>query len=183
MTLYVLWLIVVATFWTFWLLIAFMLFPLKVFAIRGVKQLWLKVWNPDNFEVCSSNGNAIDTGHLNRGFLSEFLLETLPQLVLRNPVVERFDAGYRLRVELANAGTGAAWLEVEASGDPANASESSRVRVRVTPETPAQLVWNLTFRPRRIVVDPDVRLLQIEREKAFLDLPEIAERRIATADV
>ncbi len=46
-------------------------------------MFWLRVWNADNFEIVTTDSSAIDTGHLNRGLLSEFVFETLPQLVLQ----------------------------------------------------------------------------------------------------
>jgi hypothetical protein len=73
-----------------WLLIAFVLFPLKSFSIISIKLFWLSIWNPENLieddseNENSNGGTGIDTGLLNRSLLAEFVLETLPQLALQS---------------------------------------------------------------------------------------------------
>ena len=73
---------------------------------------------------------------------------------------------------LRHAGTGAVWVEVgattaEAAGGPNEPPPRfAKTRVRAAPGTDVDFAIDTDFDPSRVVVDPDVMILQIGRKGA-----------------
>jgi hypothetical protein len=65
----------------FWLFVGFFLFQTKVVAIKEVDNFWLLVWTGELVEP--EVGQAVDMDILNQSIFFEFLLETLPQIVIQ----------------------------------------------------------------------------------------------------
>lgn len=91
--------------------------------------------------------------------------------------VERSGSVWRVRATVRNVGTGDVRVEVAAlrPGAPAGAfdgSEPATLRsLRLGPGAAESLDWQLDFRPERLVVDPGVRVLQLNRDRAVVELP------------
>lgn len=91
--------------------------------------------------------------------------------------VERTGSGWRVRATVRNVGTGDVTVEVAAlrpgpSVDALDGSGPAALRsLRVGPGAAESFDWQLDFRPERLVVDPGVRVLQLNRERAVVELP------------
>jgi hypothetical protein len=93
----------------------------------------------------------------------------LPELRISDVRLVRDGDGYRVGAKIENVGTGGGRIQIEVlSADGLGASE--RRVVEVEPGRPVEVDWALDFLPRRLVADPDVRLLQLHRERAAVDL-------------
>ena len=68
-----------------WLFVGFFLFQSKVVAIKEVDNFWLLVWTGElvHVEVSEGVSQAVDMNILNQSIFFEFLLETLPQIVIQ----------------------------------------------------------------------------------------------------
>jgi aminopeptidase N len=94
----------------------------------------------------------------------------LPEFELSNAAATATPEGWHLRATIRNVGTGTVTVAVAAEGTQ-TASGSGPVpklgpSVRVEEGVPRTIEWRVRFQPARIVVDPDVRVLQRNRERA-----------------
>lgn len=88
--------------------------------------------------------------------------------------VSREGERWRVVAEVTNVGSGTVDLEVAVVGDatsPGRAPAASKT-IRSAPRRPVRVDWMLDFAPRRIVVDPNVSVLQADRSLARADVPE-----------
>jgi hypothetical protein len=85
----------------------------------------------------------------------------LPELRLDEVRLEAEGDGYRLRGRLANAGSGSGRVELAAIR--AGSGVGARRVLPIAPGRPTAIDWRLDFRPEKIVLDPEVRLVQIHR--------------------
>lgn len=93
--------------------------------------------------------------------------------------VQRGDGGWDVTVTIENAGSGTMPVDVAATtGDrfpeeagPQKASYKDARRTVVLAKGESKVVTiGCDFEPRRVVADPDVRVLQLARKKATIDL-------------
>lgn len=96
----------------------------------------------------------------------------LPEYELSEATVERTAEGWRASATITNVGTGAAWVEVAAIRGERFGKDSAerRTALRLAPGRPERLTWTLGFPPERIVVDPDALVLQLNRDRAAVEL-------------
>ena len=86
--------------------------------------------------------------------------------------------GWEVRARVRNTGSGTAAVEIAAaSGErfpkkrtAENALHESRTTVTLGAGERADVVLRCDFEPKRLVVDPDVHLLMLERSKAEMPL-------------
>ncbi|PTL83475.1 M1 family aminopeptidase [Vitiosangium sp. GDMCC 1.1324] len=121
-------------------------------------------------------------------FVKQWFFEVnVPEYRLSEGTVTKEGAEWVTTVTLENVGTGRMPVEVaavrgerfveqkdkEATGAPAGQSpdyHDARARTVLGPKEKAQLTVRSDFEPERLVVDPDVRVLQLRREQAVLKL-------------
>jgi hypothetical protein len=111
---------------------------------------------------------------------------TVPELRLNDARVTRAGDTWEVRASIRNTGTGAVPVEVAATrgvrfpmpGQKAEAYREARVTSSLDPRHPQELVIRCPFEPEALVVDPDVTLLQLERNKARTALSR--PKRVAT---
>ncbi len=92
----------------------------------------------------------------------------MPEYRVSEPLVVRDGAVWRVSATVENIGGGLAGVDVAIQGAPSQDAVPSEQRhhLELAPGQPRRLEWRCPFPPHRIVVDPDVRVLQIERENA-----------------
>jgi hypothetical protein len=105
-------------------------------------------------------------------WVDEWLAGTaLPELRLEALRLEAEGAGYRLRGQLTNSGSGSGRIELAAlSSEP---GEGARIDLPIAPGQPVPIDWRLPFRPERIVLDPDARLVQLHRSVEGVALDDL----------
>lgn len=101
----------------------------------------------------------------------------LPEIRLSRVSVEPVGERWRVSATVENLGTGSVPVEVAVIGEGASGAApggagtaEARSTVRPAPGEPAALQLEVGFEPRRLVVDPDVHLLQRGRERAAVAL-------------
>ncbi len=117
-----------------------------------------------------------------------FFAVVVPEYRLRDHRIEKIGERWQLRVTVENAGSGRMPVEVaaergvrfpdpEAGTASKNAAKTaeepyleSRATVMLDAGESAEVTLDCGFEPQRVVVDPDARVLQLEREKALLRL-------------
>lgn len=97
-------------------------------------------------------------------FVAQWIFGTaLPELELGDVSVADAAGAWTTTTELRNIGNGVVDVVVRVMG--ANAAEIQDVVVRVAPDTPASVVVSTSFKPAKIVVDPEVRVLFAGRKR------------------
>ena len=101
----------------------------------------------------------------------------LPEYQLSEIGVVEQSGQWLVTATVANLGTGVATVEVAATrgerfvrGEDNPAYAETRARALVAPGVPQRLTWTTPFEPERLVVDPDARVLQLNRERAVAEL-------------
>jgi ABC-type transport system involved in multi-copper enzyme maturation permease subunit len=97
-------------------------------------------------------------------FVDQWIYGTaLPELELGDAKVDGSDGAFTTAVELRNIGKGTVDVTVRVVGeDPAQHEDTV---VRVAPNAPAPVSVSSSFKPAKIVVDPDVKLLFAGRKR------------------
>ncbi|MEY2796512.1 MAG: hypothetical protein RIR10_2228, partial [Planctomycetota bacterium] len=97
-------------------------------------------------------------------FVAQWIFGTaLPELELGDVNVVDSAGAFTTTTELRNIGSGAVDVVVRVMG--ANAAEIEDVVVRVAPDAPASVNVSTAFKPTKIVVDPEVRVLFAGRKR------------------
>ncbi len=99
----------------------------------------------------------------------------LPQYRLREVRRQRDGEGWRIAARLVNVGSGAMPVEVAAvrgerfgdAGRPMPEYRDARTSVILTASESRQIEILATFEPEKLVVDPDVQVLQLHRADAL----------------
>jgi hypothetical protein len=108
-------------------------------------------------------------------FASQWVLGTvLPQFQVTDAVLARAGDGWEVRARVKNAGTGTVSVDVAATRGERfprtrtkdNAWSDARATVQLGPGEEKPVTLRCRFEPQRLVVDPDVRVLMLERQKA-----------------
>ncbi len=102
----------------------------------------------------------------------------VPEFRLGSPQLAGSDGRWTVRARLENAGSGEVEVEVAAvagerwtaDGEPAGDYRDARVVVALGAGESRELVIEAPFAPERLVVDPDVHLLQLRRKAAVAEL-------------
>ena len=77
---YVVWTMIFSPFLVFWLLLGIFFFQTKVIAIGRIWNFWFETWSG---KQAYSIDVIVDTSLLNESLLAEFMMETLPQLIIQ----------------------------------------------------------------------------------------------------
>jgi ABC-2 type transport system permease protein len=113
--------------------------------------------------------HAADTSQFDRDVAQWFRSTQLPVLSLADVRCAQTGREWACAATLRNQGTGAAEVDVVATrGD--SVLTGGLVRVRVEAGRSTALQWRLPWRPERLVVDPEVRVLQAGRDRASVTL-------------
>jgi hypothetical protein len=107
-----------------------------------------------------------------------FFGTVVPQYQVVESGVEPEGSGYVVRARLKNVGTGAMPFEVAATRGErfpskrtaANAYQEQRTPLLLAPGEEKAVVIRCAFEPERLVTDPDVTVLMLERQKAEVRL-------------
>jgi hypothetical protein len=103
-----------------------------------------------------------------------FFGTVVPQYQITDAALMRAGGGYEVRAKVKNTGTGVMPVEIAAtSGErfpkartKENAWQDARATVTLDAGEEREVVIRCAFEPRKLVVDPDVRVLMLERQKA-----------------
>jgi len=125
-----------------------------------------------------------------------FFGTVVPQYLVEDSKVVQAAGGFEVRARIRNTGTGTAPVEIAAvrgnrfpkkeSKDPEKEKKEAwadaRVTVTLAANESAEVTIPCKFEPERLVVDPDVHLLMLERKKAEvpLRLPPTGSGSLAT---
>ncbi len=108
-------------------------------------------------------------------FVNQWIYGTvLPEFKLGDLTAQKSDDGYVIKGTVANAGTGDVVVTIRAlSSDPKAPNGDKKpqelrqdVTVHVTPASPAAFSIPVNFKPAKVVIDPEVLVLQIGRKRA-----------------
>ncbi len=104
--------------------------------------------------------------------------KALPEFTVENVAAEKTGDGWTVRGQIANIGTGEVTITVRAQSETPKADSkaeknapkteplSADVVVHVVPRTPTQFTISTAFKPAKIVVDPEVLVLQGGRKRS-----------------
>jgi ABC-2 type transport system permease protein len=112
-------------------------------------------------------------------FVKQWFYEVVvPQYQVRDAQTVKTASGWEVRATIKNTGTADMPVEVaavrgerfakDASGD--KAYRDARVTMTLGKDASLPVVIPCDFEPQKVVVDPDVRVLQLNRKKAAVDL-------------
>jgi hypothetical protein len=107
-----------------------------------------------------------------------FLATVVPQYLIEESSVAKTAAGFEVRARVKNTGTGRAAVEIAAvAGErfpkrrtAENAWHESSATVTLGAGESAEVTLRCDFEPKKLVVDPDVHVLMLERSKAEVAL-------------
>jgi ABC-2 type transport system permease protein len=108
-------------------------------------------------------------------YARQWILGTVvPHFLVTDAAVTHEGGGWQVRARVRNVGTGTVAVEVAATrGErfpkrrtPGNAWADARATVTLGAGEEKPVVIRCAFEPRKVVVDPDVRVLMLERQKA-----------------
>jgi hypothetical protein len=108
-------------------------------------------------------------------FVHQWFYEVVvPQYLVSDPVATRAGDGWLVTARVKNVGTGTMPIEVAATrgkrfpraGEKAEVYADARTSLTLAAGQEAAVTIHCRFQPERVVVDPDVLVLQLEREKA-----------------
>ena len=113
-----------------------------------------------------------------QAYVDQWFFEVvLPEYQLSSVAVEKHGDQWLVSATVENVGTGVATVDVAATrgerfvrGEANPDHRDVRTQTYVVPDTPRRLSWTVPFEPERIVVDPDARVLQLNRERAVAEL-------------
>jgi len=112
-------------------------------------------------------------------FVKQWFFGTVvPQYLIRHAEAVRVDDGWEVRARIKNVGTGRVPVEIAATRGErfakqrtaANAWSESRAQLTLGEGEERSVMLRCSFEPQKLVVDPDVRVLTLERQKAEIDL-------------
>ncbi len=104
----------------------------------------------------------------------------VPEYRLRDATLAVAGDGWEVRAKVRNAGTGLMPVEVAAvrgerfpkQGEKGEAYHDARTMVELGPKQSREITIHCDFVPERLVVDPDCKVLQIERSHATTNVPK-----------
>jgi len=113
----------------------------------------------------------------------------IPQYQISDPKTVKTAGGWEVRAKVKNTGTGVMPVEVAAARGERFAKEAvadkayrdARVSITLGADEEREVVIACAFEPQELVVDPDVRVLQLKRSKAAVDLKASPARAASTA--
>ena len=112
-------------------------------------------------------------------FVKQWFFGTVvPQYLITDAAVERAGDGWEVRARVKNVGTGEIAVDIAATRGERfpkrrtaeNAWRDARVSLRLAAGEEKPLTIRCAFEPQKLVVDPDVRVLTLERQKAEMNL-------------
>ncbi len=166
--------------WVFWMTLEHLG---REAALAGIREFIATYKDGPDYPVLQDYTNtlrahAADPEAYDR-FVAQWYHEVvLPEFRLSEAKVEAAEGGHEVTLTIAQVGTGAVEVEVAASagerfpkeGEEAVAYRESRTTVALAAGETKTITIATDFEPERIVVDPDVRVLQLGRNRALLEL-------------
>ncbi len=121
--------------------------------------------------------HAADAGAFDRFTAQWFFDVVVPEFRIQEATVEKTAVGWRTRLVVESVGGGQLPITVAVSsgqrfdhdGQPDPSYHDARVRVDLGPGYVRELLIDSDFEPQRVVIDPDVEVLQLRRELAVLE--------------
>jgi ABC-2 type transport system permease protein len=111
---------------------------------------------------------ASDTIRFDRQVTQWFRSTQLPSFSVQDAHCTEQVGAWVCRATLRNTGSGSAHVDVAARRDGADGMPGDLVSVQLAAGASAVVQWRLPQRPDRVVVDPDVRVLQVGRERGWV---------------
>ena len=112
-------------------------------------------------------------------FVKQWFFGTaVPQYLVTDAAVERAGSGWEVEARVKNVGTGEVPVEIAAARGERfakrrtakNAWREARAALTLAPGEEKPVTIRCAFEPQKLVVDPDVRVLMLERQKAEVKL-------------
>ena len=102
----------------------------------------------------------------------------VPQYLVSDPVARRSGEGWVVTAKVKNVGTGTMPIEVAATagkrfpkkGEKAERYVDARAPLTLAAGQEASVTIPCAFKPEKLTVDPDVMVLQLERDKATVPI-------------
>lgn len=124
--------------------------------------------------------HAADTTAFDRYVHQWFEEVVIPQYLIRSATMAKTAEGWQVRATIRNTGTGRMPVEVAAvrgerfpeKGKKASPWQTSRTTLELGAGEEATVTLRMPFQPERLVVDPDLHVMMLERQKAEVKLKE-----------
>jgi ABC-type transport system involved in multi-copper enzyme maturation permease subunit len=170
--------------WVFWMIHDFLGRERAMAAHRDFFQTWSASRDHPALQdyVAAMRGYAPDPAAFDAFARQWFEDQALPQYVVEEARKSKEGEGYTVRVRVKNAGTGSMPVEVAATAGERWTKPGKDARTQPSVQDPAyreargsillsagesrELVLMCAFDPEKVVVDPDVRILQLKRKQA-----------------
>lgn len=111
-----------------------------------------------------------------QGFVDEWLRGVvLPEYRVTHAVVTRSGDGWQVTATVENVGTGTMPVEIAVSGG--RRQTGARTTLTLAPGQPQTVSLRLDVEPRRLTVDPDALVLQLNRDRAVAELDTATQSR------
>jgi hypothetical protein len=167
--------------WAFWMLHELMGEPAS---LAGLKEYMATYRDAEDHPLIQDylaimRRHAPDTAAFDAYVNQWFYGKVVPQYLITKAEVVKVAGGWDVRAAVRNVGTGVATVEVAATRGERfakkrtrdNAWSDARGALTLGPGDEKPVTIHCAFAPQKLVVDPDVRVLMLERQKA--------ERRLA----
>ncbi len=163
--------------WAFWMLRNTMGEDAMLAGMREFVAKWKDgVATPDGLDfpliedfVESLRPHAPDAAAFD-AYVNQWILGTvLPELEVNDAKVDGADGAFVTTAKVVNSASGVAEVTVRVEGVKPEAKDAAAphedVVVRIAPDAPAEIVVKSAFKPAKLVVDPDVKLLFAGRKR------------------
>ena len=163
--------------WVFWMLCDFLG---REAALEGLREFVLKYKDGPDYPVIQDllevmRGHAADPAAFDAFATQWFYEVTVPEYKVVEATRRRTSGGWEVKARVRNEGSGSIAVEVAAArgermdekGKPAAGYLDARSLATVGPNEEKEVAIASSFEPDRVLVDPDVRVLQLKRNKAL----------------
>lgn len=171
--------------WALWMLHRFMGPERGMAAIREYMETYRDAKNPAALEdyLAIQRKHAADTTTFDAFAKQWFFEVVVPHYLIEDARLDRDGKGWRTTATVRNVGTGTMTFDVAAAmgerwPDPKKNQKpwlDSRAPMTLGPGGRATVTLHSDFRPEKLVLDPDVTVLMLERQKAEVRLAPAPE--------
>ena len=131
--------------------------------------------------------HAVDTTAFDRYAHQWFQEVVIPQYLIRSTSLEKTATGWQVRATIQNTGTGRMPVEVAvvrgerfpATGSKAERWQDARTTIELGAGEETTVTLRTAFEPERLLMDPDVVVMMLERQKAETKLKVEAAKPVA----
>ncbi|MBI5170013.1 MAG: hypothetical protein HZA61_11030 [Candidatus Eisenbacteria bacterium] len=170
--------------WVLWMLHRFMGEERGLAALREYMAKYRDAEVPASLEdyLAIQRAHAADTTAFDAFTKQWFFAVVAPKYLLENARLEKDGAGWKVKAVVHNVGDGRMTVDVAAAagerwpeaGKKAAPWKAERTVITIGAGERVPIVLHCAFQPEKLVVDPDVRVLMLERNKAEVKLAPAA---------